>query len=146
MKRPVIISLLILALVLVCAGIFAVIIFTASNRLTGNNPFDKRNISSQVEENKTLKIDSAKPVTLKVDDAAGSVTVTGADVETVQVKAIKTAYDSSQARADAEVKTIKYSIGQDGNTITLTSTRLVSSSPFPAKQLWISTAARAKSA
>jgi DUF4097 and DUF4098 domain-containing protein YvlB len=120
MKRPVIISLLILALVLVCAGIFAVIIFTASNRLTGNNPFDKRNISSQVEENKTLKIDSAKPVTLKVDDAAGSVTVTGADVETVQVRAIKTAYDSSQARADAEVKTVKYSIEQDGNTITLT--------------------------
>ena len=40
-------------------------------------------------------------------------------METVQVKVVKTAYDSSQSRADEEVKGIKYTIEQTGNTITL---------------------------
>jgi hypothetical protein len=121
MKRPVIISLLIVALVLVCMGIGAVVFFgIGANRLfSENSPFDRRNISAQVEENKTLKVDPAKPVSLNVNDAAGSVTITGADVDNVQVRITKTAYDSSQARADAEVKTIKYTIEQTGNTITL---------------------------
>jgi hypothetical protein len=119
MKRPVIISLLILALVLVCIGIAAATFFTVNTVFSSNNPFDRLNISSQVEENKTLKVDTTKPVSLTVVNEAGSVSVMGADVETVQVKAVKTAYDSSQARADAEVKTIKYTIEQNGNTITL---------------------------
>jgi hypothetical protein len=122
MKRPVIISLLIVALALVCTGVGAVVFFGigANSLFSSNSPFDRRNISAQVEESKTLKVDSAKPVSLNVKDAAGSVTVTGADVDDVQIKITKTAYDSSQARADAEVKTIKYSIKQDGNAITLT--------------------------
>ena len=73
----------------------------------------------QLEESKTLKVDAEKPVTLKVTDDAGDVTIIGADVKTVQVKVVKTAYDSSQARADEEVKGIKYTIEQTGNTITL---------------------------
>src|SRR6266511_3196760 len=113
MKRPVIIALLIVALVLVCAGIGSVIYF--ANGFATNNPFDVRNISSQLEESKTLKVDTAKPLTLKVSDDAGAVTVTGADVETIQVKIVKTAYDTTQARADAEVKTVKYTIEQTGN-------------------------------
>jgi len=119
MKRPVIIALLIVALVLVCMGIGAVSFFTINNTFASNNPFDRRNISSQVEENKTLKVDASKPITLKVIDEAGGATLTGADVDTVQVRAVKTAYDSTQARADAEVKTVQYSIEQTGNTITL---------------------------
>jgi hypothetical protein len=118
MKRPLIIALLIAALLFVCTGIGAVIFFTANGFAT-NNPFDVRNISSALEESKTLKVDVEKPVTLKVADDAGSVTVTGADVETVQVQIIKTAYDSSQARADEEVKNIRYNIDQAGNSITL---------------------------
>jgi len=119
MKRPIIITLLIVALALVCVGIGAVVFFVVNGGLPTNNPFDRRNISSVVEESKTLKVDATKPLTLKVLDDAGAVTVTGGDVETVQVKAIKTAYDSSQARADAEVKNIKYTIEQTGGTITL---------------------------
>jgi DUF4097 and DUF4098 domain-containing protein YvlB len=121
MKRPVIITLLIVALVLVCMGIGAVVFFGigANGLFSDNSPFDRRNISSQVEESKTLKVESGKPVTLNVATEAGGVTITGGDVETVQVKAIKTAYDSSQARADAEVKNIKYTIEQSGNAITL---------------------------
>jgi DUF4097 and DUF4098 domain-containing protein YvlB len=119
MKRPIIIALLVAALMLVLAGIGAVIFFTATGGFPTNNPFDHRNISSQLEENKSLKVDAGKPLTLKVTDDSGGVTVTGADVDKVQVKVIKTAYDSTQARADAEVKTIKYTIEQNGSSITL---------------------------
>ena len=119
MKRPVIIALLIVALALVCAGIVAVAFFRL-NDFANNNPFDTRNIASEVEESKTFQVDSDKPLTLKVVVAAGEVTVTGADVEDVEVTVIKTAYDSTQARADEEVKTIKYSIQQSGNIVTLT--------------------------
>jgi DUF4097 and DUF4098 domain-containing protein YvlB len=117
MKRPVVITLLVVALVLVCAGIGSVIYF--ANGFQTNNPFNRRNISSVLEESKTLKVDAEKPLTLTVTDDSGAVTVTGADVETVQVKAVKTAYDSTQARADKEVKTVKYTIEQSGNNITI---------------------------
>lgn len=117
MKRPIVITLLVAALVLVCVGIGAVFYF--ANGFPTNNPFDVRNIPSTLEESKTLKVDATKPLTLKVANDAGSVTITGADVDTVQVKAVKTAYDSSQARADAEVKGMKYTIEQSGGTITL---------------------------
>ena len=119
MKRTIVIILLAAALALVCLGIGAVIFFAANGGFPTNNPFDRRNISSVLEESKTLKVDTAKPLTLKVVDDAGAVSVTGADVQTVQVKAVKTAYDSTQARADAEVKGIKYTIEQSGGTITL---------------------------
>ncbi len=119
MKRPLVISLLVIAMAFVCLGIGAVIFFTANGGFPTNNPFDVRNISSVLEESKTLKVDADKPLTLNVATAAGSVTVTGANVETVQVKIVKTAYDSSQARADEEVKGVKYTIEQTGNTVTL---------------------------
>ena len=118
MKRPLVIALLAIALAFVCLGIGAVIFFTANGFRT-NNPFDRRNVPSMLEESKTLKVDTSKPLTLKVADAAGGVTVAGADVTTVQVKVVKTAYDSTQARADQEVKSIKYTIEQTGSTITL---------------------------
>lgn len=119
MKRPVIIALLVIALTFVCLGIGAVIFFTASDGFRTNNPFDRRNISSVLEESKTLKVDTKKPLTLNVIDQAGEVNVIGADVKAVMLKVVKTAYDSSQARADAEVKGVKYTIEQTGNTLTL---------------------------
>jgi len=117
MKRPIVIVLLTIALTLVCLGIGAVIYF--ANGFQTNNPFDKRNISSVVEENKTLKVDTEKPLILNVTSDSGDVTVTGAEVDIVQIKAVKTAYDSSQARADEDVKGVKYTIEQIGNTVTI---------------------------
>jgi hypothetical protein len=119
MKRPVVITLLVLALGFVCLGIGAVIFFTANGGFATNNPFDVRNIASELEESKTLTVDTEKPLTLNVADDSGDVTITGADVETVQVKVVKTAYDSSQSRADQEVKDIKYIIEQTDSIITL---------------------------
>jgi DUF4097 and DUF4098 domain-containing protein YvlB len=105
------------ALVLVCVGIGSVVYFATGFHI--NNTLDRINISSVLEESKTVKVDAEKPIILKVNDAAGNITVTGGDVETVQVRAIKTAYDSTQARADEEVKTVKYTIEQTGNSITV---------------------------
>jgi hypothetical protein len=119
MKRPVVITLLVMALAFVCLGIGAVIFFAVDGGFPSTNPFDMQNISSQLEENKILKVDAEKPTTLNVATAAGSVNVRGANVETVQVKVVKTARASSQARADEEVKGIKYSIEQTGNTINI---------------------------
>jgi DUF4097 and DUF4098 domain-containing protein YvlB len=119
MKRPVVITLLVIALAFVCLGIGAVIFFSLTRGPLIRNPFDVRNISSQLEENKTLRVDTEKPLILNVASAAGDVTVTGANVDTVQVKIVKTAYDSSQSRADQEVKGVKYTVEQTGNTITL---------------------------
>jgi len=119
MKRPIVITLLVVALTFVCLGIGAVIFFTVNGGFPTNSPFDTRNIPSVLEESKTLKVDAEKPLTLKVADDAGDVTITGADVDTVQVKVVKTAYDSTQARADEEVKGVKYTIEQTGNAITL---------------------------
>ena len=118
MKRPAIISLLIVALALVCAGIVAVAFFRL-NGFSTNSPFDLNNIPSQLEESETIEVDAGKPFTLKVVSAAGDVTVTGADVETVQVDVVKTAYDSTQARADEEVKSVRYTVEQTGSTITI---------------------------
>jgi hypothetical protein len=109
----------VIALVFVLAGIGAVIFFAANSGFAGNSPFDRNNIAFIVEESKTIKVDAKEPVTLSVDDAAGDVVVTGGDVDKVEVKIIKTAYDSTQARAEEEVKTIEYSIEQNGNNITL---------------------------
>ena len=119
MKRPVVISLLVIALAFVCLGIGAVIVFTTNRGFLIHNPFDVRNISSQVQESKTLKVDTKEPLILNVASAAGDITVTGANVDNVQVKIVRTAYSSSQAQADKEVKSIKYTIQQTGNTITL---------------------------
>ncbi len=119
MKRPVVITLLVAALLLLLAGIGAVVFFTINNSFPANSPFDVRNISSTLEESKTLKVDAEKPLTLNVDNAAGEVTVTGADVDTVQVEVVKTAYDSTQARADEEVKSIQYTIEQTGGVINI---------------------------
>lgn len=119
MKRPLVIALLVIALVFVLVGIGAVLFFTLNDGFRGNSPFDVNNIPSVLEESKTLKVDAEEPVTLTVDSAAGDVVVTGGDVDTVEVKVVMTAYDSTQARADEEVKTIKYVIEQTGNTITL---------------------------
>ncbi len=117
MKKPVVITLLALALVLICVGIGSVVYF--ANGFQTNNPFDRNNISSVLEESQTLKIDAEKPLTLKVADDAGNVTVLGGDVDVVEVKVVKTAYDSTQSRADEEVTGIKYTVEQNGNAITL---------------------------
>jgi hypothetical protein len=72
-----------------------------------------------LEESKIIKVDADKPITLKVIDDAGSVTVIGADVKSVEVKVLRTAHDRTQSEAETEVKTIRYKIEQTGNSLTI---------------------------
>jgi DUF4097 and DUF4098 domain-containing protein YvlB len=81
---------------------------------------DQSFLTATAEESETLKVEAGEPVTVKVIDDAGSVTVVGADVDSVQVEVVKTAYATTQARAEQKVKNIKYDIDQVGNSITLT--------------------------
>lgn len=118
MRRSVVIVLLVIALLLVLTGIGAVLFFTA--RAGGNLFTGRMQAQATAEENKTLKVDANTPVTLRVIDDAGSVSIVGGDVTTVEVKAVKTSYALSQSQAEQEVKEIKYDIDQVGNRITLT--------------------------
>lgn len=118
MKRPVVIGLLVVALLFVLAGIGAVVFFTL--RGADFAVFNVPLVSATAEENKTLKVDTEKPVTLSVNDDAGDVSIVGGDVEAVEVQILKTGYGSNDARAEEALKNIKYDIKQNGNTITIT--------------------------
>lgn len=116
MKRPIIITFLVAALLLVLGGIGAVIFFTVRGGnffKEGNQPF------ATLKESKTVKVDSESAVTLKVIDDAGGVSIVGADVKAIQIKVVKTAHAATQARAEEEVKNIKYDVDQVGNTVTI---------------------------
>ena len=117
MKRPIIITLLVLALLLVMAGIGAVVFFAV--RGSGFAFIDMPNYSATAEESKTLKVDIKEPVVLTVEDDAGDVTVIGGDVKAVEVKIVKTGNAPTQSRAEEDLKNIKYEIKQEGNQISL---------------------------
>lgn len=117
MKRPVVITLLIVALVLVCAGIGSVVFFAFNGGLP-TILSDAPLLSSQGEESEILEVEG--PVTLKVVDESGKVTVTGADVDEVTVNVVKTGLGTTQAKADEALEKIQYEIEQNGDTITLT--------------------------
>jgi DUF4097 and DUF4098 domain-containing protein YvlB len=108
---------LIVALVLVCAGIGSVLFFAFNGGLP-TILSDAPLLSSQAEESETLEVEG--PVTLKVVDESGKVTVTGADVDEVTVNVVKTGLGTTQAKADEALENIRYEIDQDGDTITLT--------------------------
>lgn len=118
MKRPVVIGLLVAALLLVLAGIGAVVFFAL--RGADFAAFNVPLVSATAEESKTLKVDAKKPVSLKVNDDAGDISIVGADVETVEIQIVKTGYGSNDARAEEALKGIKYEVKQNGNTITFT--------------------------
>ena len=118
MRRSVVIVLLVIALLFVLTGIGAVLLFTA--RAGGDFFTGRMQAYATAEESKTLKVDIKMPVTLNVIDDAGGITIVGADVTAVQLKAVKTAHALSQSQAEQEVKEIKYDIDQVGNSITLT--------------------------
>lgn len=115
MKRPVVIGLLVAALLLLLAGIGAVVFFAL--RGADFAVFDVPLVSATAEESKTFKVDAEEPVILSVDDDAGDVSIVGGDVEAVEIQIIKTGYDSSDSRAQAALENIQYEIKQNGNTI-----------------------------
>ncbi|MGB7875778.1 MAG: DUF4097 family beta strand repeat-containing protein [Anaerolineales bacterium] len=117
MKRPLVITLLVLALLFVLAGIGAVVFFTVRN--VGSFVLEQTYVSVTAEESKTLQVEDG-PIRLIVDDGAGNVTVIGGDGDSVEVEVFKTGSAPTHARAEQDLEDLQYDISQDGNTITLT--------------------------
>jgi DUF4097 and DUF4098 domain-containing protein YvlB len=117
MKKPLVITLLVLALLFVLAGIGVVVVFTINNA----GPFleEQRRVSVTEEESKTLEMEDG-PVSLVVNNDAGNVTVTGGDGDTVEIQVVKTGNAATLARAEIDLDNIEYTIDQDENLITIT--------------------------
>ena len=117
MKRPIVIVLLTIALVFVLAGIGAVLFFTISNTSPDflNDAFTT---TATAEETQTLDVTS--PITLKVLNEHGDVTVFGADVDTVTVDVTKTGFGTTQSQADASLESIKYDLTYTNDIVNLT--------------------------
>lgn len=118
MKRPIVIVLLTMALIFVLAGIGAVLFFASRNLSISGIDFDGPRVSASAEETQTLAVEG--PVSLKVVDDAGDVTVTGADVDEVSISITKTGIGRNQAQAEEVLNSIEYKVEQKGDSITLT--------------------------
>ena len=118
MKRPIVIVLLTLALVFVLAGIGAVLFFASRNISISGIDSGGPRVSVSAEESETLEVGG--PVSLKVVDDAGDVTIRGADVEEVSIDITKTGFGRNQAQAEELLENIEYKIEQNDNSITLT--------------------------
>jgi hypothetical protein len=116
MKKTIVITLLVLALLFVLAGIGTVVFFTVRN--VGSFVLEQSYVSVTAEESKSLKVEEGT-VRLVVNDGAGNITVIGSDGDTVEVEVIKTGSAPTQARAEKDLEDIQYNISQDGNTITI---------------------------
>lgn len=118
MKRPIVISLLVIALVCVLAGIGASLFFSFE-QMRGRDILFSRNLNSATaEETKTLNTDG--PITLNVRNDAGVVSIVGAEGDEVTVNVVKTGFGRTQAEAERDLEHIEYEIQQAGDAITLT--------------------------
>lgn len=118
MKKTVVIVLLIVALALVCVGIGSVAFFAL--RGADFEFFNVPIVSATAEEAKSFKVDPESPVTLRVDDDAGDVSVVGGDVEAVEVRIVKTGNAATEVKAQEHLQDIKVETRQNGNVISLT--------------------------
>jgi len=117
MKKPLVITLLVLALLFVLAGIGIVVVFTVNN--AGTFLEEQRRVTVTAEESKTLEVEDG-PVSLIVNDVAGDVTVVSGDSNIVEIQVVKTGNADTLARAEIDLDNIKYTIDQDDNQITIT--------------------------
>ncbi|MFZ5879887.1 MAG: hypothetical protein ACOY0R_11000, partial [Chloroflexota bacterium] len=113
MKKTLTIIALIVALVLVCAGIGGVAFFTLGPAVS--TTFNVDLVSASSDETKTVEI--GKTVALQVEDDAGNVTVQGGNVEKITVEVRKTSWAETQSKAEQELKDVKYEIVQQGDTL-----------------------------
>ncbi len=111
---------LVLALVVLCAGIMAVSWFSIARlSRTGVNwrVFSADIVSAEADEEQRFAMSG--PAVLSVENGAGDVTVTGGEGAEIVVAAHKTAWGPTQAQAEAALTALKVTITQDGNTVTV---------------------------
>jgi DUF4097 and DUF4098 domain-containing protein YvlB len=118
-KWFIVLPLVVLELLL-CAGILAVLwggVRWVQARGLQISAFAGDRVSAEADEAQTLAVSG--PATLKLDNAAGTVTLTGGAGHEVVISAHKTAYGADQAQAEAALAQLKVSVTQTGDTITV---------------------------
>lgn len=117
MKRPVVITLLIVALALVCLGIGSVIFFVVNGNLP-TNLFVPSLVSAIATESKNY---SSEGVTsLEIQNDAGHVRITGGDVSQITVEAEKTAWGVNETAASKALENLKYTVKKQGDALVIT--------------------------
>jgi len=106
-----------LALVFVLAGIAAVMFFTISNT---SLDFVNDAFTTTVSTEETQSLGVTSPITLKVLNEHGDVTVIGSDVDTVTVDVTKTGFGTTQSQAEASLDSIKYDLTYVNDVVNLT--------------------------
>jgi DUF4097 and DUF4098 domain-containing protein YvlB len=111
---------LVLALSTLCAGIVAILWFSAA-RLSASGVnwrvFSADSVSAGADEEQHFTV--SRPAVLSVENAAGDVTVTGGEGDEIVVAVHKTAWGPTQAEAEAALAALKVTITQNGNAVTV---------------------------
>jgi hypothetical protein len=117
MKRTVSIVLLIVALLLVGAGIATALWFGFARGGFVRLPFDANRISAESEESKNYSSEGV--TTLKVQDDAGDVSVLSGKGDQITVRAHKIAWGSTQEDAEQVLAELKYTVTKSGESLTV---------------------------
>lgn len=121
MKRKwIVVSIIIVALIAICAGMILVT-WMGIRSLPGEGAqtrvFQTDIFSATADEEWTL--DTEGSVELLLDSSAGDILITGADTDQVQIIAHKTAWASSNSKAQAALDEMYIDVSQSGEVITI---------------------------
>ena len=115
MKKTVSIMLLIVALLLVGAGIATVLWFSYARQFSGSLPFGNDQVSATADESKAY---ASQGVTqLQVQDDAGDVSIVSGEGDQIVVKASKTAWGTNQNDAEKALEKVKYQVTKRGDSL-----------------------------
>jgi DUF4097 and DUF4098 domain-containing protein YvlB len=120
MEKRWIIPVILVALLVVCAGMVAVAFFAANlylrpvtSRIIGQGA----NISAKATEQ--LTFDVTGPATLDVDSPFGDITITAGDSDSIEVTAEKTAWGMTQEQAEERLNDLTIQSEHEGNRVRL---------------------------
>jgi DUF4097 and DUF4098 domain-containing protein YvlB len=113
---------LVTVLLLICMAAVVIMFFSLNQAQMSGGDVDWRVFQNDLfsaEEDQEWSFTADGATELVLDSRFGDVEVTGGQGNEIIVKAHKTAWDSSQARADAAVKEMPIEVKQEGNKITV---------------------------
>jgi DUF4097 and DUF4098 domain-containing protein YvlB len=115
--RTILIIVLAIVLLGVCA-LCALTIFSGYAWLQiqpGGISLSSANVSAQVTETRSFEVSG--PASLEINSAAGSITVTAAEVENIEVDVTRTAWAANKADAQAAAEALAVTFNQSGDQV-----------------------------
>jgi len=119
-NKWIIAAILIVTLIALCVAMLVIVRPSLSRLSTSGMRLRVLQVdrySAEADQEWSFKVDS--PATLAVDSRGGDITITGGEGTEIKVSAHKTAWDSSQARADAALAEMPLEVKQEGNKVTV---------------------------